>query len=131
VTVLTFQPRFVPKVEAKTKLQTIRGVRKRPIKVGDMLSLRTWTGRPYNSPQRILLPDVPCTRTCRVMINFDRIIYRDETEIAVIERASCGGHSDLNEEARKDGFESWIDLISWFDGNHALPFEGVLIGWGT
>jgi hypothetical protein len=50
--VLMFQPRFAPLVEAGTKTQTIRPVRRRPIVVGDELSLRAWTGLPYRSPQQ-------------------------------------------------------------------------------
>src|SRR4051812_24376838 len=65
--VLMFQPRFAPLVESGKKRQTIRPTRKRPIKTGDRLSLRTWTGKPYRSKQQYLLTSV-VTRTQRIEI---------------------------------------------------------------
>lgn len=121
--VLTFQPRFAPLVKSGAKRQTIRLPRKRPIRVGDRLSLREWTGRPYMSPQRILVDDVPCTRISQIHIGVGE--HRDEVML--------GGQAldvILREKiAVSDGFDSWLAMRGWFSEQHGLPFTGVLIGW--
>lgn len=124
MTVLTFQPRFAPLVADATKLQTIRPPRKRPIRVGDRLSLRRWTGEPYRSKQEVLREAV-CTRISAVLIIpgefephvcIDNLILTDPT---------------AERFARDDGFEDLADLIAWFSDTHALPFTGTLIGWAV
>jgi hypothetical protein len=49
-----FKPRFARLVETGEKLQTIRPMPKRLPEIGDHLSLREWTGKPYRSKQRTL-----------------------------------------------------------------------------
>jgi hypothetical protein len=118
MTVLTFLPRFAPLVKAGTKLRTIRGQRKRPIKVGDKLSLRQWSARPDNSPQ-IVLREAVCVRLSEVRITGDS--------------AMVNGHAiiDVDTFARLDGFNDWPDMVAHFTTARGLPFAGVLIEWNA
>lgn len=121
--VLTFQPRFSALVETGAKRHTIRGERKRPIRPGDLLSLRQWTGRPYMSPQRVLRPPMPCLSVTPIRVswsNTGRPILLD-ADILTPEQAAWLAHDD--------GFKSTADLVDWFERTHGLPFHGVLIRW--
>jgi hypothetical protein len=120
MTVLTFQPRFAPLVIAGTKSQTVRGVRKRPIKVGDRLSLRRWTGRPYASKQEMLREAV-CVETAAV--NIGRAFLELMVNDVELDDAAA------NDFARRDGFADYSEMLDWFENVHGLPFAGVLIRW--
>lgn len=116
--VLMFQPRFVPKVLDRTKRQTIRPVRLRPIYPGDKLSLRRWYDKPYRSKHVVLQDEVCCA--------YKPITIEPDT-------VRVGGE-ELSPELREelavcDGFASWSDMREWFVATHGLPFEGVLIMW--
>ncbi len=117
--VMTFQPRFAPLVGRGEKLQTIRAVPKRMPKVGDKISLRKWTDKPYRSKQHVLMEStitkvkpVKLTRLHRVQ--FDDGILSCEDEVAF---------------AKADGFHSPSEMFEWFEANHGLPFEGIVIHW--
>lgn len=116
--VLTFQPRFAPLVRACTKTQTIRPQRKRPIRVGDWLSLRRWTGLPYRSKQEELRRS-HCT-------------YIGSVRMGTV-ALGIDGHSldqmDKDAFARRDGFTHHDEMVAWFESTHGLPFEGTLIRW--
>lgn len=114
-----FQPRFAPLVEDGTKRQTIRPIPVRMPVAGDLIDCRAWTGRPYNSPQRILL--------------VSPIIHVDSVVIGAA-RCECAGYrvTDLDSFAKDDGFQGWMDMRSWFLQNHDLggaDFHGILIHW--
>ena len=117
MTVLTFLPRFHDQVRDGRKPNTIRAPRKRPIHVGDRLSLRRWTGRPYNSKQEVLREAV-CTRLHLVTIWPDRV----EKGAEVIDTPE-----GLHDFARSDGFKDWPDMRTHF--GKRLPFTGTMIGW--
>jgi len=104
---LIFSTRFHAAVESGEKRQTIRPTRKRPIRIGDPLSLRAWTGAPYRSPQRELRSSI-----CIDVTPF--IITEDFTD---------------NEEAIRDGFEDAVEMKAWFRNVHGLPFTGDRIRW--
>lgn len=123
--VLTFQPRFAPLVESGRKLHTIRGERKKPIKPGDLLSLRQWTGRPYMSPQRLLRQPTPCIAVTPIRVSWTdtgRPILLD-VDILTPDQATA--------LAIGDGFASSADMVAWFERTHGLPFHGVLIRWAV
>ena len=88
--ILMFQPRFHDAVAAGEKTQTIRPPRKRPIRVGDSLSLRAWTGAAYRSPQ-CELRRATCVAASRVVIGAD---FADDGE------------------ARRDGFGDAAEMRS-------------------
>ena len=33
-------------------------------------------------------------------------------------------------DAVDDGFDSFAEMLEWFEKTHGLPFEGQLIQWG-
>jgi len=112
-----FQPQFADLVKAGTKCQTIRPVRKNgPIRIGQPLSLRAWTGKPYRSKQ-VELRQVICRFTCHLRIDLDGITWPREPVMSV------------KELARTDGFVTFAAMQLWFEKIHGLPFTGVLIQW--
>jgi hypothetical protein len=121
--VLLFHERFVPAIRAGHKRQTIRPPRKRPIGVGQVLSLRCWEGKAYRSAQLEIL-SAPCAASFDVMIMPRWYALGSSGPIEQ-------GPRELDEFARADGFESWSDLQEWYrspDG-YGLPFRGCLIQW--
>jgi len=36
---------------------------------------------------------------------------------------------ECQELAQRDGFDSFSELLIWFDKTHGLPFTGQLVGW--
>lgn len=114
-----FKPEFAPKVESGAKLCTIRQAPKRAIWSGDALSLRTWTGKPYASKQRLLRETI-CKECVGIMI-------LSSTQIRV-------NGNELNETEREmlalaDGFESAAEMAAFFELEYQLPFIGVIISW--
>lgn len=105
--VLMFQPQFHDAVGSGQKMQTIRPPRKRPVKVGDTLSLRAWIGAPYRSQQRELRV-ATCTAVDRITIDAQ---FSDDAE------------------ARRDGFSDAAEMRDWFARVHGLPFTGDRIAW--
>ena len=110
--VILFQPRFHDAVRSGTKRQTIRLPRKRPIRPGDPLSLRAWSGKPYRSKQTIL--------------GFGVCMAADQITIDL--------YFDDDAEAKRDGFDDAREMIDWFIDNHGMPtptqpFVGTRIVW--
>ena len=110
--VILFQPQFHAAIRSGTKHQTIRLPRKRPIRPGDELSLRAWSGKPYRSKQQELATSV-CAKAEHVTIDF---------------------YFDDDAEARHDGFADAEEMREWFMDNHGLPtptqpFVGTRIVW--
>lgn len=121
--VIMFQPRFAEKIKDGSKLHTIRPVRKRPIKRGDKLSLRRWSGTPYRSSQ-VVLREAFCLHTATVSI------YRRDSGSAVCKYAMViQTPHEFTELAKRDGFESSKEMVDWFESTHGLPFDGILIQW--
>lgn len=93
-------------------------------KVGDKFSPRVWSGKPYNSKQIILCPDVEIVAT----YNFDI------DEYGVISSSIIGGrgyYDIIGEVAKNDGLEL-CDFEAWFKLNKPKPlkpFEGQIICW--
>lgn len=115
---LLFQPRFARLVESGKKRQTIRPRRKsNPIVAGDELSLREWTGIPYHSPQRLIVPG-PVTCTSMQQITLDEAKGQDDPVFFPMQLI-----------ATADGFDSWEDMMRYFKEKHGLPFTGDLIKW--
>lgn len=112
-----FQPRFASLVESGQKTQTVRKTPKRMPRVGDQISLRTWTGKPYRSKQRIL--------GNRVVTNVEPIVIVDGGIFinGMLNAAETGSF------AKADGFTGWDEMRAWFQNTHGFPFTGILIQW--
>lgn len=113
-----FKPEFAPLVESGAKCQTVRPTPRRLPKVGDRISLRMWTGKPYRSKQKILrlatIAKVEPVQIC------EGGMYRSGKWVPFLK---------MEEFSRADGFESPAGLIEWFKSTHGLPFNGVAIYW--
>ncbi len=123
--VFTFKDQFEASILAGTKLHTIRAPRGdgRPrAKVGERISLRVWTGRPYASRQREF-----------GQATVDRVegFTMQDTGHELLVR--LGGRmvplEELNPLASADGFGSMIEMADWFSREHGLPFAGLMVRW--
>lgn len=121
--VLMFQPQFADKVESGQKRQTIRPRRNRPIKVGDKLSLRKWSGKAYRSKQ-VVLRESECVGVSSVKLWLGSLGHY----WALVDGISLTAR-EIETFAVNDGFQNAVAMAEWFDGVHGLPFEGDLIQW--
>jgi hypothetical protein len=119
VSVKMISAQFVAKVRAGTKRQTVRPARKYPHKVGDVLDLREWSGRPYRSKQLAIIM-ARCTDYFSIRIFEDG--YR-------VDGITTHRPQDLLAMARADGFESWAEMADWFAARYGLPFDGYVTAW--
>ena len=110
---LNFKKEFADLVESGQKTQTIRQVRKRPIKPGDMLYL--YTGMRTKSCQK--LGEARCLSIAPIVIFPDGWVNVDRVEFPA------------SMIAYKDGFNSVEDFINFFLKQYGLPFCGDLIKW--
>ena len=120
-----FKRRFAPLVESGDKGQTVRPEPKRMPKVGESISLREWRGRPYRSKQRILGEGIITgVRKISICENLFWMEFGDQGRgVTVTDRYG------LDHFAKDDGFNDWSDLVAWFQGEHGLPFAGIIIFW--
>lgn len=111
-----FMQRFVKKVESGEKTHTIRAMRKRRIRQGDMLHL--YTGMRQKGCR--LLMRVPCTRVEQIEINAktSAMVSIDGVPLDLDEREAL---------AKRDGFSGWDEMLEFWEGR--LPFEGQIIHW--
>lgn len=119
--VYLFKPQFTRPVFTGVKCRTIRPERAdglRP-KVGDRVSLRQWSGKPYASKQSALREST-IVRVSSVQIKkCGDVIVDGETLI----------HEQLTAFAHLDGFLTRGFMLEFFEKEHGLPFKGVLIEW--
>lgn len=120
---------FEGKIERKGKIHTIRhdakGVWEKrfvKIKAGLMyLSMKEWTGRPYNSEQRDL-----CQRTREDGIGLQKIQMEYSEETNCIMAKVDGKGVDPAIVAKNDGL-SLEDFIEWFFHGKSGSFSGKII----
>lgn len=126
---LSFKPEFVVAIDAGIKRRTIRRVRKagNP-KKGQVLQL--YTGLRTKDCEKIR--DVTCTRVRSVLIDHMGVTLDGRGLIAGHSPAFLGGPDPEEYDgdfAHADGFESFGDMVEFFEGHYGLPFEGQLIEW--
>ena len=114
---LNFMERFAGMVERGEKMQTIRRVRKRPIKVGDTLQL--YTGQRSKACRKLGVGR--CTRVREIRLT--AIGFSDRIDGVIL------SPQERFRLAEDDGFEFIEDFMAFFRGRYGLPFEGVLIEW--
>ena len=124
--VILFERRFWELVATGAKVHTIRRPRKRPINVGDALSLRGWEGKPYRSKQRTLTEET-CIAIRDVWIDCEGIIIGNDNGRWYYDR----DRELLDAFAVSDGFATFAELLSFTHFNRHLPFTGELIQWGV
>ena len=120
--VFTFKPRFEASALAGVKLHTLRGHRKdgKPrAQVGERISLRVWTGRPYASKQR---------EFAQATVEMLRTVEVSESDIVL---DGCVLLSPLCCDilAMRDGFADWREMRGFFRAECGLPFCGVMVVW--
>lgn len=121
---LSYSKPFAPKVWRNDKRQTIRAMRKRPIKVGDTLYHYYGMRRPgcvrlgISKAEEVLPIEIHApllTVPRRVIVDGNRV-----------------GPRTLHELACDDGFDSVDAFFDWFKpGNRSHAFRGQLIMWPT
>jgi len=115
---INFKKCFSILVETGKKCQTIRPLRKQPIKVGDTLYL--YTG--LRTKQCKKLGEAICSEIHSIKISNMGIIL-DGVYI---------DHEDAYSLATLDGFLGYrrvIDFVDFFSKQYGLPFSGVVIRW--
>jgi len=116
----SFKKQHVPKIRDYTKLQTIRGHRKRHARPGE--SLQLYTGQRTPECEK-LIPDPTCKSVHQIKIAESR----HDFQISVDDEPL--GCFEVQNLAIADGFESAVDFFEFFKKTHDFPFEGVLIKW--
>ncbi len=119
---LNYKKQFAPLVESGEKKQTIRAMRKHPIREGE--TLYHYTG--LRTKQARKLKEAKCTGAFHVLISSEGGLYI--AGIKVLLRL-------LEPFAYADGFRpdgahsAWSNMLFFFRETHGLPFEGQLILW--
>ena len=117
---INFSAEFADRVQSGEKQQTIRRLRKRPIKAGDTLIL--YTGQRTKACRK--LGEGVCNRVINVTIGRKILTWGRQPKLRV-----KGGLVTSTALAQADGFESYAAMADWFDNRYGLPFEGVVIQW--
>jgi hypothetical protein len=106
------------------KYHTIRAGNR--FKVGDMFSPRIWSGRPYNSKQIVIAPDLKVEKVW----DFE-VAIRGKVKTFKTPQFTC--EPDIKnwfQFVKNDGFDTFYDMDSddfnaWFN----KPFKGQIICW--
>ena len=128
-----FQLGFVPKVLSGAKLTTIRPLPKRPQdwpSLWDLIDARHWSGKPYRSSQvKILTARINQVRRIEILPNELRFAEPDGELASAWNAGNRTGAMMLEAIAKRDGFDCWDHMATWFNATHGLPFAGILIEW--
>lgn len=109
---------FKDKILDGSKRQTIRGIRKHPIKEGETLYL--WW-KQQSAAQCEKLGEAKCIKIAPIKLTKDGV-FSPDISIRYY-------HIDLF--AQDDGFNDYVEMAEYFDKHYGLPFEGVLIKWDS
>lgn len=128
---LNFQERFAALIESGQKCQTIRPVRKNPIRAGNNLYL--FTGLRTRNCNNIITPVSKPYNSRKTGKHSEYVICKSVGKIEITEEDykpdTCLRYNDIYELALADGFECITDFINFLKKHYGLPFEGVLIKW--
>lgn len=116
-----FKERFITRILDGSKTHTIRPERSRPDKPGDTLHL--YTGLRHKGAR--LLMRVPCVKIEEIEIKHG--VFFDENHASVVIDGVALDHGEREAFARRDGFEDFADMISFWAGR--LPFKGQIVHW--
>ena len=112
---LNFKKQFAPLIASGKKTQTIRLIRKHPIKKGDKLYL--YTGLRTKHSQKI--KEANCISVEPINIGCHTITLANKVL----------SHSEQLLLAHADGFNNLADFRAFFEKAYSLPFDGVVIKW--
>jgi type II secretory pathway component PulK len=115
---LNFKPRFAAQVTEGSKPHTIRAWRKKPFQAGDNLSF--FTGMRTKQCRR-LRPNTPCIAATPIKLN-----TAHQTVFLGSRRLT---RNEVDELARKDGFDTTADFWKFFQETHGRIVRGQLIAW--
>lgn len=123
----SFKGRFEPRIQARTKQQTIRAVgKKRHARSGERMTLTT--GDRYH-PR--LMGEAVCQSV--VPIQMDLAVGSVLLAAVVTPARLITTRADLDAFAVLDGFECWPDLVEFWKQTHPTAhhsFSGLCISWG-
>lgn len=123
MSIFFFKPQFVPKVLDGSKPFTIRPTRKHPVPVGNRMSLRRWTGRPYHSP--------PEEFATAILTLSHPIIITDGSIFDQLTRKPFT-FPQAEAIAKADGFDDATAFFRWLRAEHGeKTFIGDLYGFIT
>jgi hypothetical protein len=106
---------FKEKILSGEKIHTIRPETNK-WKIGDQISMRYWTDKPYHSKQEIFCEEFEVVEVIGIEINFiDKLLFIDEIEYDI----------DLIYKIAKNDGLSFFEFNHWFN----KPFKGTLIAW--
>ncbi|NRA88534.1 MAG: hypothetical protein HRU28_14355 [Rhizobiales bacterium] len=124
MTVLSFKKEFAPAVENKTKVQTIRKARKRPIKPGEKLQL--YTG--MRTKQCRKLHNAICTSVASITIKVK--FFKTGDCICLIHiNGNFLDEEETEQFAKDNGFNDVVSFAEFFETEDNSIFEGQLIKW--
>lgn len=110
-------------IDGAHKHHTIRGGKR--WKTGDKASLRVWSGKPYNSPQIAIAPDVELVvKDIEIIVSdgtgdYDRGVWVKIDDIVIAEKIVWA-------LSKNDGLEI-DDFYSWFN----VSFSGQILIWNN
>ena len=110
---------FKEKVKDGTKRQTIRKLRKCPIRKGDRLYLY-WHTRRKDCEK---LGEAICTEVFEIVICSNRKIHLDDPFPHYLT------FDDKDDLAKRDGFGSIKEFFDFFEQHHSLPARFQVIRW--
>jgi hypothetical protein len=87
-------------------------------KAGDMFSPRIWSGRPYNSKQIVIAPDIRVEKVWDFQIQ-QPIIWVNNIPVS-------SSHELIKSVSENDGLEI-KEFLDWFQ--YPKPFKGQIICW--
>ena len=105
---------------SEPKFHTIRGGNR--FKVGDKFSPRIWSGKPYNSKQIILCPDIEVKKIWDFYMDKEGVFYVNGKQEDVTSSIWDGKTISDNDGLSSD------DFLNWFPAN-GKEFKGQIICW--
>lgn len=91
-------------------------------KAGDKFSPRIWSGKPYNSSQIIIAPDIEIKRVWDIKIDGFCIWIKETT-------FSTYRHGELVAKLAENDGLSLVDFWDWFPQKRGKVFTGQIICW--
>jgi hypothetical protein len=135
----SFAPQFVAPIEARTKLQTVRGHRRRHARVGEPIQL--YTAMRTKQCRKLVEPDPVVTRVWPITIFVNKAFHSGN----IISRIDLDFYhlpaDEMEAFARADGFVSDDEASAlrrmgefWVKAHDVqgdfFRFDGVVIRWG-